>query len=284
MILCAGSLDENKPYCSRTCCLQAIKNAIRLKEQDPDRPVYVWYKDIRTFGLSEEYYTRARELGVIFTRYANDSEPKVERQRLALDRLRRAALKKSIEMPLDLLVLATPTVPNEGNDVLSQMLKVPLTADGFFLEAHVKLRPVDFASEGIFLCGSAHYPKSIDESISPGLCGGGPRGGDPRQGHPQGGWRRRRGRHREVRRLPHLRACLPLRGADHRSGDQEGQDRGGRLPGLRCLRGRVPGQGHYPASLHRRADLRQGRGVQRGTHRTLSRRSMRGRCASGRPT
>jgi heterodisulfide reductase subunit A-like polyferredoxin len=166
MILCAGSLDENKPYCSRTCCLQAIKNAIRLKEQDPDRPVYVWYKDVRTFGLSEEYYTRARELGVIFTRYANGGEPSVDANGSLQVSFDEPALRKRIEMPLDLLVLATPTIPNEGNDTLSQMLKVPLTADGFFLEAHVKLRPVDFASEGIFLCGSAHYPKSIDESIS----------------------------------------------------------------------------------------------------------------------
>ncbi|HJW75715.1 MAG TPA: FAD-dependent oxidoreductase, partial [Thermoleophilia bacterium] len=166
MILCAGSLDENKPYCSRTCCLQAIKNAIRLKERDPERPVYVWYKDIRTFGLTEEYYTRARELGVIFTRYANGSEPAVSANGSVSVAYDEPALKKRIELPLDLLVLATPTVPNEGNDTLAQMLKVPLTADGFFLEAHVKLRPVDFASEGIFLCGSAHYPKSIDESIS----------------------------------------------------------------------------------------------------------------------
>jgi heterodisulfide reductase subunit A-like polyferredoxin len=166
MILCAGSLDENKPYCSRTCCLQAIKNAIRLKEQDPERPVYVWYKDVRTFGLSEEYYTKARELGVIFTRYANGSEPAVSANGSVTVACDEPALKKRIEVPVDLLVLATPTVPNEGNDELSQLLKVPLTADGFFLEAHVKLRPVDFASEGIFLCGSAHYPKSIDESIS----------------------------------------------------------------------------------------------------------------------
>ena len=166
MILCAGSLDENKPYCSRTCCLQAIKNAIRLKEQDPERPVYVWYKDIRTFGLSEEYYTKARELGVIFTRYANGSEPVVSANGSLSVAYDEPALKKRLELPLDLLVLATPTVPNEGNDELSKLLKVPLTADGFFLEAHAKLRPVDFASEGIFLCGSAHYPKSIDESIS----------------------------------------------------------------------------------------------------------------------
>jgi heterodisulfide reductase subunit A len=169
-VLCAGSLDENKGYCSRTCCAQSIKNAIRLKEADPDRPVYVWYKEIRTFGLQEEYYTKARELGVVFARYDNEAKPRVSAEmnggQVKVAWNEKAFAGKEMEVPLDLLVLATPTVPNEGNDTLSKLLKVPLTADGYFLEAHVKLRPVDFASEGIFLCGSAHYPKSIDESIS----------------------------------------------------------------------------------------------------------------------
>ncbi len=165
-MLCAGSLDENKPYCSRTCCTQSIKNAIRLKEADPDRPVYVWFKEVRTFGLTEEYYTRARELGVIFTRYDNGEKPQVSANGSVQVDYRDPYLDMHIGLPVDLLVLATPTVPNDGNDELSKLLKVPLTADGFFLEAHVKLRPVDFSSEGIFLCGAAHYPKGIDESIS----------------------------------------------------------------------------------------------------------------------
>ena len=165
-MLCAGSLDENKGYCSRTCCAQSIKNAIRLKEQKPDRPVYIWFKEIRTAGLTEEYYTRARELGVVFTRYDNQERPLVTANGSVQVDFKDPYLNKRIEMPLDLLVLATPAVPNEGNEDLSKMLKVPLTADGFYLEAHVKLRPVDFASEGIFLCGSAHYPKGIEETIS----------------------------------------------------------------------------------------------------------------------
>jgi heterodisulfide reductase subunit A-like polyferredoxin len=170
-LLCAGSLEpENKTYCSRTCCQQSVKNAIRLKEADPDRPVYVWYKEMRTYGFLEEYYTKARELGVIFARYENDTKPRVSADmdggqvRVAWNE--KAFAGKEMEAPLDVLVLATPTVPNEGNEELGKLLKVPVTADGFFLEAHVKLRPVDFASEGIFLCGSAHYPKSIDETIS----------------------------------------------------------------------------------------------------------------------
>lgn len=170
-ILCAGSLDpENKTYCSRTCCQQSVKNAIRLKEADPDRPVYVWYKEMRTYGFLEEYYTKARELGVIFARYDNDAKPRVSADMdggpVKVTWNEKAFAGKPMEVPLDLLVLATPTIPNEGNEELGKLLKVPVTAEGFFLEAHVKLRPVDFASEGLFLCGSAHYPKSIDETIS----------------------------------------------------------------------------------------------------------------------
>ena len=165
-VLCAGSLDESHPYCSRTCCQQSIKNAIALKEQDPDRPVYVWFKEIRTFGLLEEYYTKARELGVIFTRYDNDSLPQVSANGSVAVAYRDPYLGRDVELPLDLLVLATPTIAAEGSSELSKLLKVPLQGDGFFLEAHVKLRPVDFASEGIFLCGAAHYPKGIEESIS----------------------------------------------------------------------------------------------------------------------
>jgi heterodisulfide reductase subunit A-like polyferredoxin len=174
-ILCAGSLEEGANYCSRTCCQQSVKNAIRLKEQDPERPVYVWFKEVRTFGLFEEYYTRARELGVIFTRYDNDSKPEIVSAGSAANGKPGTPVKvaytdpylqRRIELPLDLLVLATPTIANDGASELSKMLKVPLQGDGFFLEAHVKLRPVDFASEGIFLCGGAHYPKSIDESVS----------------------------------------------------------------------------------------------------------------------
>ncbi len=165
-ILCAGSLDESHPYCSRTCCQQSVKNAIALKQQDPARQVYVWFKEMRTYGLLEEYYTQARELGVIFTRYDNDTLPQVEANGSVSISARDPYLGRDVTMPLDLLVLAAPTVASDGASELSKMLEVPLTADGFYLEAHVKLRPVDFGSEGIFLCGAAHYPKSIEETIS----------------------------------------------------------------------------------------------------------------------
>ncbi|HET9723182.1 MAG TPA: FAD-dependent oxidoreductase, partial [Actinomycetota bacterium] len=165
-LLCAGSLDEGIPYCSQTCCGQSIKNAIRLKEQDPDRPVYVWFKEIRTAGLAEEHYTRAREMGVVFTRYEDGDPPAVSEDGSLRVEFLDPSLHRRIRVALDLLVLATPTVPNEGSADLAKMLRVPVTPDGFFLEAHVKLRPVDFASEGIFLCGSAHHPKDIGRSIS----------------------------------------------------------------------------------------------------------------------
>ncbi|HEU4528153.1 MAG TPA: FAD-dependent oxidoreductase, partial [Actinomycetota bacterium] len=165
-ILCAGSLDERTPYCSRTCCGQSIKNAIRLKERDPDRPVYVWFKEIRTAGLAEEHYTRAREMGVVFTRYEDGDLPVVSANGSVEVAFRDPSLRRRLRVPLDLLVLATPTVPNEGSADLAKLLRVPVTAEGFFLEAHLKLRPVDFASEGIFLCGSAHDPKDIDRSIA----------------------------------------------------------------------------------------------------------------------
>jgi heterodisulfide reductase subunit A-like polyferredoxin len=121
---------------------------------------------MRTYGLLEEYYTKARELGVVFTRYDNDTLPQVEANGSVSLKARDPYLGRDIEMPLDLLVLATASVASDGASELSKMLKVPLTADGFYLEAHVKLRPVDFGSEGIFLCGGAHYPKSIEETIS----------------------------------------------------------------------------------------------------------------------
>ncbi len=172
-VLCAGSLDETHPYCSRTCCQQSIKNAIRLKEQDPRRAVSVWFKEIRTFGFLEEYYTKARELGVIFTRYDNESLPQVSANGSVSIAYRDPYLRRDVEMPLDLLVLATPSIAADGSSELSKMLKVPLQSDGFYLEAHVKLRPVDFGSEGIFLCGSAHYPKGIEEAISQGYAAAG---------------------------------------------------------------------------------------------------------------
>ena len=167
MIQCVGSRDSERGYCSRVCCSTAIKNAIRLKELSPSTNVYVLYRDIRTYGLKERYYRLAREKGVQFVRFEPDARPDV--QRVGGDlvlRVQDDILGATLEMKPDLLVLSAGIVANADNKALSQLLKVPLETDGFFLEAHVKLRPVDFATEGVFVCGLSHYPKDIGETIA----------------------------------------------------------------------------------------------------------------------
>jgi heterodisulfide reductase subunit A len=166
MIQCVGSRDEERPYCSRICCTEAVKNALKIKELSPETNIYVLYRDIRTYGFRESYYTKAREQSVIFLRYEEDQKPKVNQNGNGLkveffDRI----LKKPMEIPADLVVLSTGIVAGEGNETLAKLLKVPLNKDNFFLEAHMKLRPVEFSSDGVYLCGMAHSPKEIGESI-----------------------------------------------------------------------------------------------------------------------
>jgi heterodisulfide reductase subunit A len=167
MIQCVGSRDAEHPYCSRICCGTAIKNALHLKELNPRARVFVLCRDVRVYGLNERYYREAREKGVVFVRYDEAAKPRVsdENGRLVV-RTRDSILGATLALDADLLVLSAGIEPNRENRTLSQLLKVPLDADGFFLEAHVKLRPVDFATEGIFVCGLAHYPKDIGESIA----------------------------------------------------------------------------------------------------------------------
>jgi heterodisulfide reductase subunit A len=164
MIQCVGARSKERPYCGRTCCLTAIKNAMLLKEQDPGTEVHVLYRDIEVHGTRfEDYYAGARDLGVIFTRYTPDNPPKVtDGQVVVYDEF----LGLTLGIPYDLLVLSTPLVPRPGARELAQMLKVPVDEHGFFLEAHVKLRPLDFATDGVYLCGSAHWPAHLDEVIS----------------------------------------------------------------------------------------------------------------------
>ncbi|GAG07663.1 unnamed protein product, partial [marine sediment metagenome] len=167
MIQCVGSRGEKVPYCSRICCTTAIKNALQIKEREPDAKVYVLYRDIRTYGFREDFYDKALEKGITFLRYDVDSKPRVE---VASGRLKvtvkEPLIDEKISFNPDFVVLSVAQVPDPNNEDLSKSLKVPLSKDGFFLEAHMKLRPVDFATEGVFLCGSAHSPKFIDESIS----------------------------------------------------------------------------------------------------------------------
>ncbi|MFH1231456.1 MAG: 4Fe-4S dicluster domain-containing protein, partial [Planctomycetota bacterium] len=166
MIQCVGSRDKEHPYCSRICCSMAIKNARRFKKSKPESQVYVLYRDIRTYGFNEEYYRQAREDGVIFLRYNDDEKPEVSRKNGKLTiMVNDPILNQKVMLETDLLVLSAGTVAEPLNEELAKKLKVPLTQDKFFLEAHMKLRPVDFATEGVYLCGLAHSPKNVDESI-----------------------------------------------------------------------------------------------------------------------
>jgi heterodisulfide reductase subunit A-like polyferredoxin len=171
MIQCVGSRNSERPYCSRVCCNQAIKNALRLKEIKPNMNIYVFYRDIRTYAFYEEYYQEARRKGVIFLHYDPGAEPKVspirkDRQYFLRVEGKDSLLDEDIAIEADILALSVAMEPSPEATELGKFYKVPLNEDGFFLEAHVKLRPVDFATDGIFVCGLAHSPKSIGESIS----------------------------------------------------------------------------------------------------------------------
>lgn len=166
MIQCVGSREKGRNYCSRVCCSEAIKNALKLKEKNPRIQVYILYRDIRTYGFKEDYYKEARSKGIIFIRYDLTNKPQVS---VLEDKLRVQVsdpiIKEEIILNPDVVVLSVATRGSRENEDISKKLKITLNEDNFFLEAHVKLRPVDFSSEGIFLCGSAHSPKFIEENI-----------------------------------------------------------------------------------------------------------------------
>jgi len=167
MIQCVGSRDADHPYCSRICCSQAVKNALKIKEINEKANVYILYRDMRTYGFKEDYYQKAREKGIIFIRYTPEKKPIVKKDSdKLLVTVHDILLDEDLVIDTDILTLSTGIVPSEDNQRVSQLLKVPLNEDGFFMEAHMKLRPVDFATEGVFLAGMAHSPKFIDESIS----------------------------------------------------------------------------------------------------------------------
>lgn len=166
MIQCVGSRNEERPYCSRICCQQALKNALKIKEINPDANIYVLYRDLRAYGLMEQYYTKARQEGVIFIRYDLQKKPTVLAGEDGLEvTVQDHVLGRQLTIQANLLVLSTGIKPNPDNLKLSQLFKVPLDADGFLLEAHMKLRPVDFSADGLYLCGLAHAPKLAGESI-----------------------------------------------------------------------------------------------------------------------
>ncbi len=172
MVQCVGPAEK---YCSRLCCTTALKNALKLKEKNPDSEVSIIYRDIRTYGFKEKLYTQARKAGVRFIQYEFDRKPEVELpsdgpptadQQSINVKVWEPILGRELEIEPDLLVLSTPIVPSPGTRELASLLKLSLNMDGFFLEAHVKLRPVDFATEGVFMAGLAHYPKFLDETIA----------------------------------------------------------------------------------------------------------------------
>jgi len=167
MIQCVGSRNEDHPYCSKMCCAEAIKNALLAKEKNPEVEIVVLFRDIRTYGFKEKYYREAREKGVIFIRYDENNPPEVIPQDSKLEIKIKTLKTGELAIESDLLVLSAGIVAfREENEELAKMLKVPLNDDNFFLEAHVKLRPVDFATEGVFVAGLAHCPKTIEDSIT----------------------------------------------------------------------------------------------------------------------
>ena len=171
MIQCVGCRNEDRNYCSRICCTHAVKNALALKEKNPDVNIYVLFRDMRTYKFAEDYYRKASENDVKFIRYEPEDPPVVEAVEeegrpvvrvTAMDYI----LGQKLILDADYLALSAATVPSATSEQVSKLFKVTLGPDGFFTEAHVKLRPVDFAAEGIFLCGMAHYPKHISETIN----------------------------------------------------------------------------------------------------------------------
>ncbi len=167
MIQCVGSRDEKHPFCSRICCTEAVKNALKLKEMNPDVNIYILYRDIRTYGFNELYYKEAREKGVIFVRYEVDRKPEVNVEDGKIKvKIFDEILNREILLNPDYLILSAGIHPRPDCEELAAKLKLPLNADKFFLEAHMKLRPLDFSNEGFFMAGLAHSPKFINESIA----------------------------------------------------------------------------------------------------------------------
>jgi heterodisulfide reductase subunit A len=165
-IQCVGSRNEQRPYCSKVCCTQSIKSALDLKSDYPDMTVFILYRDMRSYGIREDLYRKARGRGIRFIRFNNDTGIAVDRSENGLEiHFTDRVLRRRMAINSDLLVLASAIVP-EKNNSLAQLYKVTQNDDGFFAEAHVKLRPNDFATDGVFVCGLAHAPKPIDESIA----------------------------------------------------------------------------------------------------------------------
>ena len=185
MINCVGARVPERPYCGRFCCLTAIKNAVLIKENDPEANVWILHRDVMAYGLEfEDYYRKAMELGVRFVRYSLESPPEVVANGGVKGvRVYHQLIGKLVELPSDMVVLTTPLVPRSDNAGISRMLKVPLSSEGFFLEAHLKLQPVEFATDGIYLCGSARWPVEVSEAVFQAYAAAGKAAMPMRRGH-----------------------------------------------------------------------------------------------------
>jgi heterodisulfide reductase subunit A len=168
MIQCVGCRNKDRNYCSRICCSESVKNALELKKSNPKMNIYVLYRDIRTYGFNEDYYREARGKSVRFIRYIPDEQPVVEVTGNGSLRVTVTdqTLQKRVSIYADVLSLAAAVIPSKSTKEIAGLFKVTLSPDGYFKEAHVKLRPVDFATDGVYLCGMAHYPKFIKETIN----------------------------------------------------------------------------------------------------------------------
>jgi heterodisulfide reductase subunit A-like polyferredoxin len=169
MIQCIGSRNDQNPNCSRICCQSAIKNALHIKALNPDAEISILYRDIRTYGLLEDYFTEARKQGILFFRYTPDDMPTVEFTAESVGVVfTDPIIRRKLQISANCLVLSAGMVAADTEEITS-IMKLARNAEGFFLEAHVKLRPVDMATEGIFICGTAHSPKLLSETIAQSL-------------------------------------------------------------------------------------------------------------------
>jgi heterodisulfide reductase subunit A len=167
MIQCVGSRNEEKPYCSRICCQTAVKNAMLIREQNPEAKVSILYRDMQMYGVeNEEMFRDSKAKGVRYINYDPANSPEVESDNVSVYH---ALLGRDMHLPADLVVLSTPMISQEDAEIISRLLRVPIDENGFFMEGHVKLKPLDFATSGIFLCGSARFPANIREAVAQGL-------------------------------------------------------------------------------------------------------------------
>ena len=171
MIQCVGCRNEDRNYCSRICCSESVKNALKLKEMNPRMDIYILFRDMMTYGLSEDYYREASNKDVKFIRYESQDKPQVEVVKEGGKSILRVTLPdyilgKKLQIDADILALAAAVIPSAGTGEVAGLFKVSLGPDIFFKEAHAKLRPVEFATDGVYLCGMAHYPKPISETIN----------------------------------------------------------------------------------------------------------------------